>query len=211
MNNRPYFEELLDAAKGVFALIRGEQDKLNYFNFSRTGLVGSFIAVLIGVFLQEIFSAPPPKDIYVPAWANLVSFALVYSAPIVVTFGFLSIVNQQERLLPYVVVNNWAIFFFTLISVAIFIFNLHQAVGIFILFILAFIIFWHTSRIILGFTGPQTILFLVATAMALAILLFISWNIKYLAAGIDPSTFLDIQPQVPSSGAESRIIHTDQI
>lgn len=55
MNNRPYLEEMIDAAKGIFALIRGEKAKLGYFNFSQTGLVGSFIAVLIGLALQEVF------------------------------------------------------------------------------------------------------------------------------------------------------------
>lgn len=200
MNNRPYFEEMIDAAKGIFSLIRGEQDKLGYFNFSQAGLVGSFIAVFIGLFLQELFSGPSPDGFDVPAWANLVSYTILYATPFIVAYGFLSIVGQRERMLPYMVINNWASFFFTLILVAIFIFHLLATVGYFIIVILTIIVFWRLSRIVLGFTVPQTIIFFLATIMAVFIAALITVNIMFAAAGIDPSTFLDMQQQTQSSG-----------
>ncbi len=141
MNNRPYLEEMIDAAKGIFALIRGEKAKLGYFNFSQTGLVGSFIAVLIGLALQEVFSGPGPEGLQVPAWANLLSYTVLYATPFLVAYGFLSIIGQRERILAYMVANNWASFFFTLIIVAIFIFQLLASVGYFVIIILTLIIF----------------------------------------------------------------------
>lgn len=193
MNNRPYLEEMIDAAKGVFALIRGEKDKLGYFNFSLSGLVGSFIAVLIGLTLQEIFSGPGPEDLQVPAWANLLSYTLLYATPFLVAYGFLSIIGQRERMLAYMVANNWASFFFTLIIVAIFIFQLLASVGYFVIVVLTILVFWRTARIILGFTMPQTIIFFVATIMAVLMAAMLTVNILFAAAGVDPAVFLDAQ------------------
>ncbi|AVX05589.1 hypothetical protein [Maritalea myrionectae] len=193
MNNRPYLEEMIDAAKGVFALIRGEKDKLGYFNFSQSGLVGSFIAVLIGLALQEVFSGPGPEDLQVPAWANLISYALLYATPFLVAYGFLSIIGERDRMLGYMVANNWASFFFTLILVAIFIFQLLASVGYFVIVVLTILVFWRTARLILGFTIPQTIIFFVATIMAVLMAAMLTVNILFAAAGVDPAVFLDAQ------------------
>jgi len=197
MNNRPYLEEMVDAARGIYALIRGEKEKLGYFNFSQSGLVGSFIAVFIGLILQELFAGPGPEEFQVPAWANLLSYAILYATPFIVAYGFLGIIGERDRMRGYIVVNNWASFFFTLIIVAIFIFQLLASVGYFVIVVLTIIIFWRTARIILGFSVPQTIIFFVATVMGVLIAAMISVNIMFAAAGVDPSVFLE--PQLSNS------------
>ncbi|MCF4097495.1 hypothetical protein [Maritalea mediterranea] len=195
MNNRPYLEEMVDAARGIFSLIRGETGKLGYFNFSQAGLVGSFIAVFIGLILQELFAGPGPEGLQVPAWANLLSYTILYATPYLVAYAFLGIIGERERILGYMVVNNWASFFFTLIIVAIFVFQLLATVGYFLIVILTLIIFWRTARVILGFSVPQTIIFFVATIMAVLMAAMITVNIMFSAAGIDPAAFIDAQQQ----------------
>lgn len=197
MNNRPYLEEMVDAARGIYALIRGEKEKLGYFNFSQSGLVGSFIAVFIGLILQELFAGSGPEEFQVPAWANLLSYAILYATPFIVAYGFLGIIGERDRMRGYIVVNNWASFFFTLIIVAIFIFQLLASVGYFVIVVLTIIIFWRTARIILGFSVPQTIIFFVATVMGVLVAAMISVNIMFAAAGVDPSVFLE--PQLSNS------------
>lgn len=119
-----FLDELIAAARGCVALLIGRRNAPDYFDFSQRGLVGSFIAVVLGLGVQAI----GPHLIGVPTPAGLSLGVVIVGAIVVavqygVAFAVLRLLSRGDGFVPFMVVQNWATLFQGVLAVA--------AIGIF--------------------------------------------------------------------------------
>ena len=114
-----FLDELIAAARGCVALLLGNRQAPTYFDFSQRGLVGSFIALVIGFGIQ-VFG---PQLINSPAPAGVSITALMLGVIVVgIQFGIVWLVLRQlgraDGFVPFMVVQNWASLMQTTIAVS---------------------------------------------------------------------------------------------
>ena len=110
------------AMRGYLALLLGRREAPGHFDFSQRGLVGSFIAVLIGIGLTTL----QPQPLGEPAAAGASIAVVVFASLIVgVQFGVawfvLRLLGRGDGLVPFMVVQNWGTLFQAILGEAIFI------------------------------------------------------------------------------------------
>lgn len=117
-----YLDEVMAAARGCLALLLGRREAPSYFDFSQRGLVGSFIAVVIGIGLTAL----GPQPLSDPAAATVGSpmAVVIFETMIIgVQFGVAWLVLRQlgrgDGLVPFMVVQNWGILFQAVLAEAI--------------------------------------------------------------------------------------------
>jgi hypothetical protein len=114
MQRPTFLEELMAAGRGMLALLIGDKQARNFFDFSRRGLVSSFIALLIAVGIQTYLPFILSKS-HDSAVVSLAQSAIVF----VLQLGCVAIVLRQagrlDTLAAYVVVDNWISFYVSLI------------------------------------------------------------------------------------------------
>ncbi len=118
-----FLEELMAAGRGVFGLLVGDKRAGSYFDFSRRGLYGSLVAIVLIIALGAALPLILSSD-HDPFGVSAVQLVIIYAAPFL--FGVL-VLRQNKRmdaLVPFLVGYNWANFFGTLILEAL------QAAGI---------------------------------------------------------------------------------
>lgn len=117
-----FLDELMAAARGCLALLLGRREAPSYFDFSQRGLVGSFIAVAIGIGLTALGPQPLSDP---SATATGSSMAVVFFECLIigVQFGVAWLVLRQlgrgDGLVPFMVVQNWGILFQAVLAEAI--------------------------------------------------------------------------------------------
>ncbi|MCS6761383.1 MAG: hypothetical protein MO846_04920 [Candidatus Devosia symbiotica] len=104
-----FLEEMITAAQGSFALLTGNRKAPTYFDFSQRGLVGSFIALVIGLTVQAF----GPRLLGIPDGPSVASSVVMLSAMVVaiqigVAYVVLRMLGHTDSFLPFVVVQNWA-------------------------------------------------------------------------------------------------------
>lgn len=120
MANTTFLTEASSAARGSLALLVGNRQASSFFDFRQSGLVGSFIALLIGLAVQAF---GPHLIGHGPSGA--VSAALIL-AGVVLAFQFgaawlvLRMLGRTDGFVPFVVAWNWVSFFQSLLAVIIF-------------------------------------------------------------------------------------------
>ena len=111
-----FLEELMAAGRGVISLLIGDRKAGSYFDFSQRGLLGSFIAFLLVTGLN----AALPVVLGIKDAGGIARSIVMVAILFVLQVGCSAIVLRQlkrmDGLLPYVVADNWATFFLTLIS-----------------------------------------------------------------------------------------------
>lgn len=173
MPNRPttIIEELVAAARGVAAIIVGDRRAASYFDFSRRGLAGSFIAFLAAT----AFSAYVPliggsSDTPQISTGRLLLMAVFLFG---VQIGFSALVlrqlNRLDSFVPYLVADNWATFFITAISTLLNAFGLAGDFALIVIGILVLVVEINISRLIVTLSPWQIAIFLVAQLVGVAI------------------------------------------
>lgn len=110
-------EEALEAGRGVFALLRGRRDASKHFNLTPHGLVGSFIALLIGFTLVSVVQSYGPVELSNMSLSQMLWRDVVTYAAVTATIGLiLKLMNRGAQLLPYLVAGNWSGTFSSLLS-----------------------------------------------------------------------------------------------
>lgn len=114
-----FLDELVAAARGCFALVIGNRQASTYFDFRQAGLVGSFIALVIGLAVQAF----GPQLLGNPGPAGVASTVVILGALVVgIQFGVAYVVLRQfgrgDGFVPFVVVQNWATMFQGILAVA---------------------------------------------------------------------------------------------
>lgn len=113
-SNTTIIEEMTAAGRGVLALIVGDKQAASYFDFSQRGLAGSFIAVLtltgIGAVLSS-WMGVEQGSVFKAVATNVILFA----AQIGLTAIVLRQLKRFDGFVPYLVADNWATFWASLV------------------------------------------------------------------------------------------------
>lgn len=156
-----FVEEMMAAGRGVLGMLTGNRQAGSYFDFSRRGLYGSFIALLLVTALNAVLPIILGAENQSIA-RDVAMVAILF----VLQIGFSAIVLRQlkrmDGLVPYLVADNWATFFLTLISTAIAAAGFSNDITLVILAIVVIFIEVNISRLIVTLSPLQIAMFLVA-------------------------------------------------
>ena len=165
-----FIEEALQAGRGIGAIVLGRRDAYRFFDLSFAGLAGSmaafFLALLINGYLPFLLG---PDQAVGPAWQNIFLALFLF----ILQLGFAALVLRQfgrlDGLVPYLVTDNWATFFMTMVSVILVLLNVQSDILVLPLGILILIIEINIGRIILTLSGWQIAAFLAAQFAAVMV------------------------------------------
>lgn len=118
--SQSFLEEALNALRGTVALVIGNRQASAFFDFRNAGLIGSFIAVLVGMAVQAF--APPFLSPDLPAGAATGAIMLgfvVLGVQFGVAYLVLRLLGRSDGFIPFVVVQNWVTLFQSILAVAI--------------------------------------------------------------------------------------------
>lgn len=168
------WNEVALAARGVVALIIGDRQASSYFDFSDRGLVGSFIAFLV----VAMVNSAAPLILGVPGTGGTV-FRAVASIVIVMALqiGAAALVLRQlkrpDALVPYIVVDNWAQFYLTLVVTLLGLVGVGSELMLIATGIVIIVMMINIARLILTLTPWQIASFMVVQLISGIIALFV--------------------------------------
>jgi hypothetical protein len=164
-----FIEELMAAGRGVFGLLIGNRQAGNYFDFSQRGLAGSFIAFLFVTGLN----AALPVALGIKDSGGIARSILMVAILFAFQLGFSAIVLRQlkrmDGLIPYLVADNWATFFLTLISGALAAAGIDGDPVLIVLAIVVIVIEVNIARLVVTLTPLQIAMFLIAQLVGVSI------------------------------------------
>ena len=164
-----FIEELMAAGRGVFGLLIGDRRAGTYFDFSQRGLAGSFIAFLAVTGLNAIL----PVILGLKDSGGIARGVLMVAILFALQLAFSAIVLRQlkrmDGLIPYLVADNWATFFLTLISGALAAAGVDGDPVLIVLAIVVIIIEVNIARLIVTLSPLQIAMFLVAQLVGVSI------------------------------------------
>jgi hypothetical protein len=180
-------EEMMAAGRGVFGLLIGDRQSPSYFDFSPRGLAGSFIAFLIVTALNA--ALPVVLGVELPPGAytrSLMVVALLY----VLQVGFSAIVLRQlkrmDGLLPYLVADNWATFFLTLVSAALASAGLASDALVLILGLVIIVLEVNISRLVVTLSPLQIAMFIIARLVGASLGILIARGVGLISSAEMP-------------------------
>ncbi len=164
-----FIEEMMAAGRGVLALLTGDRNAGSYFDFGQRGLVGSFIAVLLvtalNAVLPTILGAEGGGDIT----RGILMVVILFGLQVAFSAIVLRQLKRLDGLVPYLVADNWATFFLTLISAAIAAAGVANDFTLIALGIVVIIIEVNIARLIVTLSPLQIAMFLVAQLVGVSI------------------------------------------
>ncbi|MEO6015153.1 MAG: hypothetical protein ABIQ30_16410 [Devosia sp.] len=163
-----FIEEMMAAGRGVLGLLIGDKRSGGYFDFGQRGLAGSFIALL----LITALNAALPTLLGVEhdsIGQNLLMVALLFVLQLGCSAIVLRQINRLDGFVPYLVADNWATFFLTLISGAIAAAGIANDFTLILLGIIVIIIEVNIARLIVTLSPLQIAMFLIAQLVGVAI------------------------------------------
>jgi hypothetical protein len=164
-----FLEELMAAGRGVIGLLIGDKRAGGYFDYSQRGLVGSFIAFLAvtGV------NATLPVALGMRDAGSIARSVLMVAILFALQLGCSAIVLRQlkrmDGLVPYLVADNWATFFLTLISGALAAAGINGDPVLVVLAIVVIVVEVNIARLIVTLSPLQIAMFLVAQLVGVSI------------------------------------------
>lgn len=111
------WDEFLAAVRGSWALLRGDRRAPACFDFTRGGLYGSFIGLLIAVTLNGLLPALLGLK-SAPLAMALITVAITYGAQMAFSAMALRQMHRLDGFLPYVVAENWTTVVLVLVAAA---------------------------------------------------------------------------------------------
>ena len=163
------------AARGVLALIVGNRQAADHFDFSQRGLVGSFIALLAVILLETTL----PIMFGATAAGGSV-FRTVASVAILLAFGIgtaaivLRRFNRPDGLVPYIITINWANFYVTVAVDLLILVGFPADILIIAMLITGLVLQINIGRLIVTLSPLQIAIFLIAQLVGISIgLLFV--------------------------------------
>lgn len=161
-------EELMAAGRGVFGLLVGDRKAGGYFDFSRRGLYGSFISILVIVALAAALPLILSAD-HDSIAVSVVQLAVIYAAQI----GFAALVLRQNKrmdgFVPFLVSYNWLNFFGTLILAALFAAGIGGGLPVVVMGIAVIVIEVNIGRLVVTLAPLQIAALLVAQIVGVCI------------------------------------------
>lgn len=168
--NTLFNQEMKDAARGIVAVLRGNSEAENYFDLGLRGLAGSMVAFLVAAVFNAFLPGVMGGGAEVggeAATAPTASMALLLVGVVFVfqtVFGALALnqFGKFDGLVPYLVVSNWATFFFTGLFSALRFINLSAVLFLLIMVVLLILSEINILRLIVKLKGIQIAMFIVA-------------------------------------------------
>ena len=169
-----FLEELMAAVQGCLALVTGKRDAPSFFDFSQRGLIGSLIAVILGIALAGfgpvLVGVPLPSG---AATQSIIVNAVLFVAQAGTAFIALRQMGRQDGFLPYLVASNWV----TLVSAVLLLLStLLGPLGLIILVavvIVAIATFINIGRLIVTLTPLQIGILFISQAVGVFVALAI--------------------------------------
>ncbi|GHA31764.1 hypothetical protein GCM10007989_29790 [Devosia pacifica] len=181
-NSPSLFDELKAAARGFVALLTGDRQASDYFDFSQRGLVGSFIALILATvttsFGPGLFGVPGEAG---DATRSVILGAGLYGIQVGVIYLLLRQLGRSDGFVPYLVADNWISLFIailTLFMVLTFGANEFAILGI---GLVAIVLEVNIARLIVTLAPMQIVMFIIAQLVAQFVGIF-------LLAAIVPGT-----------------------
>lgn len=165
-----FIDELIDAARGCFALLRGKSEAANYFDFSQRGLIGSFIAFLIasamGAFGAQLFGAQGAPG---AATQALILGGILFVVQLGVSYLVLRQMGRTDGFVPFIVADNWATFFTSILSLVLVLFGGPNDAVILAIGVVVIIVEINIARRVVTLAPAQIAIFIVAQVAASAL------------------------------------------
>lgn len=191
MKQMSFLEELMAAGRGVFGLLIGDRQAGRYFDFSRRGLVGSYIAFLIvaaiGTYLPILVSKEHDSAI-----VGVAQLAIIYGIQVGCAAIVLRQIKRLGALVPYLIADNWADFFLTLVLGAILAAGIGSDIVTIVFGIVLIIVEVNIGRIVMGLAPLQIAMLIVARIVGA----LIAVGIIFLTFPVPP----DVAAQLASLG-----------
>jgi hypothetical protein len=187
-NPTTIFDELAAAARGTAALVVGDRRAAHYFDFGPRGLAGSFIAFLTAT----LFNAFLPILLGVKQTSGsmaqgLVMVGLLYVLQVGCSALVLRQLKRLDGLVPYIVADNWATFFITILSAIIATFGIGADFALLAIGILVIVVEINIARLIVTLSPMQIAMFLIAQLVGVSIGLIVIGMIMPLPPGVNPA------------------------
>ena len=164
-----FLEELMAAGRGVAGLLIGDRRAGGYFDYSQRGLVGSFIAFLAVTGIN----ATLPVALGMRDSGGIARSVLMVAILFGLQLAFSAIVLRQlkrlDGLVPYLVADNWATFFLTLISGALAAAGIDGDPVLIVLAIVDIVNEVNIARLIVTLSPLQIAMFLIAQLVGVSI------------------------------------------
>jgi len=163
-----FIEEMMAAGRGVIGLLTGDRQAGTYFDLGQRGLLGSFIALLLITALNAVLPiilGDETESITRGVATVVLMLALQIGFSVIV----LRQVGRMDGLVPYLVADNWATFFLTLISAALAAAGLANDFTLIVLGVVVIIVEVNIARLILTLPPLQIAMFLIAQLVGVSI------------------------------------------
>lgn len=163
-------DEMILAGRGILALLTGRRNASGYFDLTLRGLAGSFVAFLLATTLNAYLPVllGQPSDVINPPQALFMALVLF---GLQLTFSAL-VLNQLKRLdglVPYMVADNWATFFVTMVTIILSLVGFTGDLSLIVVGLLVIIIEINIARLIVTLTPLQIAMFLIAQMVGVTI------------------------------------------
>jgi hypothetical protein len=163
-----FIEEMMAAGRGILALLTGDRQAGSFFDLSQRGLAGSFIALLLITALNAVLPIILGAESESIA-RGVFTVALLFALQIGFSAIVLRQVGRMDGLVPYLVADNWATFFLTLVSAAIAAAGLANDFTLVILGVVVLVIEVNIARLIVTLPPLQIAMFLIAQLVGVTI------------------------------------------
>jgi hypothetical protein len=163
-----FVEEMMAAGRGVIGLLTGDRQAGSYFDLSNRGLAGSFIALLLITALNAVLPIILGSE-GDSITRGVVTVVLLFALQLGFSVIVLRQVNRMDGLVPYLVADNWATFFLTLISAALAAAGLANDLSLIVLGVVVIIVEVNIARLIVTLPPLQIAMFLIAQLVGVSI------------------------------------------
>lgn len=163
-----FAEEMMAAGRGVIGLLTGDRQAGSYFDLNNRGLAGSFIALLLVTALNAVLPIILGNEGDSIA-RGVITVALLFLLQIGFSIIVLRQVNRMDGLVPYLVADNWATFFLTLVSAALAAAGLANDFTLIVLGVVVIIVEVNIARLIVTLPPLQIAMFLIAQLVGVSL------------------------------------------
>ena len=159
---------MMAAGRGVLGLLTGDRQAGSYFDLGQRGLLGSFIALLLITALNAVLPIILGDETE-SITRGVVTVILMLALQIGFSIIVLRQIGRMDGLVPYLVADNWATFFLTLISAALAAAGLANEFTLIVLGVVVIIVEVNIARLILTLPPLQIAMFLIAQLVGVSI------------------------------------------
>ena len=157
------------AGRGVFGLLIGNRQAGTYFDFSQRGLAGSFIAFLVVTGLNAALPVALGMKDSGGIARSILMVAILFAFQLAFSAIVLRQLKRMDGLIPYLVADNWATFFLTLISAALAAAGVSGDPVLIVLGIVVIVVEVNIARLIVTLSPLQIAMFLIAQLVGVCI------------------------------------------